>query len=181
MRLWKIQNGHKTNEIVMINNNSYTKLLVRYSNNGDLCFSIGNGIRLKKDENDIRIFDIINTDKDVYEVFDKFYNSLLSLKDENQELFDRDDNFVWFSNGEKSDYLVISHNLEGYRLSFVRNNSYKDLDTKEKTIRSININFYASEIKNNDIMKCFYEMYKGLNKIGVSELLFTRGKDDKNE
>ena len=177
MKVLKIENGHKINEMVLINN-STTRLSIRYSENGDLCFSVGNGILLKKTENDTRIFEVSNSDKAAYAVFDKLYNSLLSLKDENKDLFDKDDNFIWISDKKQkeSDYLVISHDLESYKFIFVRNNSHKEL--VKKTIRSINIEF--SNSKNNDVVRCFYEMCKGLKKIGTTELLFTR-KEDKNE
>ena len=177
MKILKIENGHKINEMVLINN-STTRLSIRYSENGDLCFSVGNGILLKKTENDTRVFEVSNSDKAAYVVFDKLYNSLLSIKDENKDLFDKDDNFIWFSDKKQkgSDYLVISHNLDSYKFIFVRNNSHKE--SVKETIRSINIDF--SEPKTNDIMRCFLEMCKGLKKIGTTELLLTR-KDDKNE
>ena len=50
-------------------------------------------------------------------------------------IFDKDDNFIWFSNEEKretSDYLIISRGLDNYKLSFVRNNSHKELEKKRK-------------------------------------------------
>ena len=70
MKIWKNQHGCKSNEIVLITN-SCTRLLIRNLDNGDLCFSIGNGILLKKNENDIRIFEINKTEKSVYDIFDK--------------------------------------------------------------------------------------------------------------
>lgn len=179
MKILKIGNCREINELVLISNNSCTRVLIRFSDDRNFCFSAGNGVVLKTNENDKRVLEIRNTDKSVYEVFDKLYNSLLSIKDENKEYFDKDDNFICFSNSDKkesSDYLVINHDLDSYRLIFVRNNSHKE--SVKKTIRSINIDF--SEPKTNDIMRCFLEMYKGLKKIGTTELLLTR-KDDKNE
>ena len=182
MNIMKRMNEFGMNDIVLISDKSCTRLIIKYSTNGDLYLSMTDSTFLSKDHNDSRSLLINKKDKKIYNVFDKLYNDILSSQYEDYESVDESKSIVFVSDEgikELEDFFILSReNNETYKLLFIRNNLHNSQPSyRHKSSRSITIRVYTSGTKNNPYALNFLEMYQGLNKIENSRTLTNRKED----
>jgi hypothetical protein len=143
-------------------------LLIYLSYNEDLYMSISNNERLDSDEDGYRWIDINKDDTDIYNIFDRLYNSVLEKSKLNKDILDEDNNIVWTSDEgrkEVEDSLIIFRYDDFYRLLFHRNNKHKEKCSRRKSSRSIDIRFSTSGSRYKEFVSSFLTMYRELNEI----------------
>lgn len=177
----KRMNEFGVNDIVLIDDMSCTRLIIKLSLN-DLYLSLTDSRFLSKDHDDSRSLLIKKKDKEIYNVFDKLYNDILSNKYADSGL-DKESNVIAFVSDEgtkelENIFTLSKENEDTYKLLFIRNVLHNSQPAyRQKSSRSITIRVCTSSTKNNPYALSFLEMYQGLNKIKNSKTLINR-KDE---
>lgn len=185
MEIKKVENNMNCFDIWVKEDNKELKIM--YGRNLDLYMIMSNGRLIPDNENTKISIDITKENPQLYDNFDKLYNSIISgnvFEDkkgdfsyylesyEYQKLVDENKNITWISDNGIAEYedrfTISKHGDDAYRLTFFRNDKTQEFGFKDHT--GISVRISTSGSRYNHFYCPFMFMFQRLQDIDTKQL-----------